>query len=175
MDRIDKIEDDISSILTDMKIFEDRIFNRIDQFQNDFKTIISNKEQTQTQEQKETHNTIKTEIIRKLSPEEKKQFQKAKNCDYYNKNRDRLLEKARIRSRTDPSKQLEYNKKYLEKNKERLNKLRNEKINCSICNGKYTYTNYTRHLGTEKHINAMNITNITNTTNTTNTTNIISN
>lgn len=47
------------------------------------------------------------------------------------------------------------NKKYYRKNKEIINKKKNEKIECDICGGSYTLTNKMKHSKTKKHINAI--------------------
>lgn len=145
--RLDKLEDEVSNMLLELRLFQNKIDN-----------TIAKQSSEQVIEQA-------IEPVIDLTPEEKlaikKQIQKEKNTKYYEKNRERLLEKARNRVKTDSTKQLEYNKRYLEKNKERLNKLRNEKFNCVCCGGVYTYTNYTRHLGTEKHISSLNSIDIT--------------
>jgi hypothetical protein len=48
--------------------------------------------------------------------------------------------------------QSQYNKNFLEKNKDKINK----KIICDICCGSYSYYNKSKHLKSVKHINLLN-------------------
>jgi hypothetical protein len=80
---------------------------------------------------------------------------KDRNHEYYMKNRDKLLEKCKIRLQEPENKikQQEYNKKYLEKNADKYKELKNQKFDCAVCNGSYTYSNFNKHILTEKHLN----------------------
>lgn len=64
-----------------------------------------------------------------------------KNKDYYQLNKDKLKEK---------------NKEYRELNKDKIHIKRNEKFNCEICGGKYTFSNKKQHLKSQKHQKAIN-------------------
>jgi len=88
-----------------------------------------------------------------------KKTTKERNHEYYMKNRDKLLEKCKIRLQEPENKikQQEYNKKYLEKNNEKYRELKNKKFICPICCGTYTYSNYNKHILAEKHIATLNI------------------
>jgi hypothetical protein len=77
---------------------------------------------------------------------------KEKRHDYYIKNRDKLIALAIERRQKNPEKHQNYNKKYLEKNKEVYREMKNKQFTCEICNGQFTYSNYNRHILTNKHI-----------------------
>jgi len=46
---------------------------------------------------------------------------------------------------------IEYQKKYYQKNKDKLLEKLKEKTKCEICNGSYSYVSKNRHLNSEKH------------------------
>ena len=78
---------------------------------------------------------------------------KERTHEYYMKNRDKLLEKCKIRLEKPENKikQQEYTKKYLEKNADKYKELKNQKFNCDICGGCYTYSNFNKHIISNKH------------------------
>ena len=84
---------------------------------------------------------------------------KEKQHEYYIKNRDKLINLAKERRRTNPEKHREYVKTYLEKNKAIYAEMKNQKFTCDICNGQYTYSNYNKHILANKHINKLNVKN----------------
>ena len=77
---------------------------------------------------------------------------KEKRHDYYIKNRDKLINLAKERRQKNPEKHREYVKSYLDKNRTVYNEMKNKQFTCEICNGQFTYSNYNRHILTNKHI-----------------------
>jgi len=77
---------------------------------------------------------------------------KEKRHEYYIKNRDKLINLAKERRQKNPEKHREYVKSYLDKNRTVYNEMKNKHFTCEICNGQFTYSNYNRHILTNKHI-----------------------
>lgn len=71
---------------------------------------------------------------------------------YYEKNRDKLLQLHKDIYINNKESILLRNKEYQKKHKEKLQKKQNTKTECE-CGGSYTYANKTKHLQTKKHIN----------------------
>ena len=80
---------------------------------------------------------------------------KERNHEYYIQNREKLLLQAKQRVLNNPQKHNEYVKKYLDKNREKYREMKNMKFQCPICNGEYTYSNYNKHIITNKHVNTI--------------------
>jgi len=106
--------------------------------------------------------TLKAKLNSNIPNRTKREY----NIQYYETNKDKLLEygiqyretnKEQINERhkqyyeTNKDKRLEYQKQYNETNKEQINEKRNKKFNCEICGGKYTRMNKSHHEKTNLH------------------------
>ena len=70
--------------------------------------------------------------------------------EYYQKNKDKTIERSKQYYQDNKEKQLKYGKEYRKKNNEKIKSHTNKKFDCP-CGGKYTHKHKAKHLKTAKH------------------------
>jgi len=90
-----------------------------------------------------------------ITNEEKNKEQKERNKNYYNKNKNEILENQKNYQEQNKDKIKIRKQNYYEKNKNKIKEKNKIKIICD-CGGKYTLGQKIRHLKSKKHINYIN-------------------